>query len=78
MKIGLLHLSDIHIANEDHFIENYIEKIRLACHFELNGISKLYIVITGDIANTGVESEYDVAKKFLLWWSMLLKHKKSE
>ena len=39
MKIGLLHLSDIHIANEDHFIENYIEKIRLACHFELNDIS---------------------------------------
>lgn len=66
MKIGLLHLSDIHIANEDHFIENYIEKIRLACHFELNDISKLYIVITGDIANMGVESEYDVAKKFLL------------
>lgn len=64
MKIGLLHLSDIHISNED-IINQLIPKMQIACHFELNDIIKLYIVVTGDIANSGKDTEYDIAISFL-------------
>lgn len=65
MKIGLLHISDIHIGKTDKNILEFIPKIQSACHFEFNDITKLYVVITGDIANTGNEAEYESAIAFL-------------
>ena len=56
MKIGILHLSDIHLS-KDETIDHINSKIQIACHFELNDIIKLYIVITGDIANSGKDIE---------------------
>lgn len=64
MKIGILHLSDIHLS-KDETIDHIISKIQIACHFELNDIVKLYIVITGDIANSGKAIEYEKALSFL-------------
>lgn len=64
MKIGLLHLSDIHISKNETTINYLIPKIQSTCHFELNEIIKLYIIVTGDIANTGNSAEYDIARLF--------------
>ena len=64
MKIGLLHISDIHIGKTDKNILEFIPKIQSACHFEFNVITKLYVVII-DIANTGNEAEYESAIAFL-------------
>ena len=64
MKIGILHLSDIHLS-KDETIDHITSKIQIACHFELNDIIKLYIVITGDIANSGKDIEYEKALSFL-------------
>ena len=38
MKIGLLHLSDIHISKNETTINYLIPKIQSTCHFELNEI----------------------------------------
>lgn len=75
MKIGLLHISDIHIGKTDKNILEFIPKIQSACHFEFNDITKLYVVITGDIANTGNEAEYESAC-ILRWFKKNDKRKK--
>ena len=65
MKLGILHLSDIHISKNDLQINNLAQKIEQACHYELSEIVKLFIVISGDIANTGKKEEYTLAEKFI-------------
>ena len=45
MKIGLLHLSDIHISKNETTINYLIPKIQSTCHFELNEIIKLYPLV---------------------------------
>lgn len=63
MKIGILHLSDLHIESD-----NYLDKvdaIASACNYDVKQISHLYIVITGDIAKFGRIDEYAKAKGFL-------------
>lgn len=51
MKIGILHLSDLHIENESCLTK--IDNIVNACSFDVRQISNLFIVISGDIAKTG-------------------------
>jgi predicted MPP superfamily phosphohydrolase len=63
MKIGILHLSDLHIQNEDHF--ERIDKIVKALEYDVREASHLYIVISGDITNFGRKNEFDLAKLFL-------------
>lgn len=63
MKIGILHLSDLHINND-----NYLDKVELivqACSFDVNQASELYITISGDIAQYGRKEEYEKAKEFI-------------
>ncbi len=63
MKIGILHLSDLHIESD-----NYLDKVDAianACNYDVKQISHLYIVITGDIAKFGRIDEYAKAKGFL-------------
>ena len=63
MKIGILHLSDLHIEND-----NYLDKVDVlvnACSYDVKNISHLYIVITGDITKFGRKEEYNKAKEFI-------------
>ncbi len=63
MKVGILHLSDLHIEGD-----NYLDKVDAivnACNYDVKQISHLYIVITGDIAKLGRKEEYDKAKDFI-------------
>lgn len=63
MKIGILHLTDIHIENDD--LTNRIEILIKAIEFDLKNIQNLYIVLSGDLVNNGRESEFFKAKTFL-------------
>ncbi len=63
MKIGILHLTDLHIQDEIH--EERVEKLVKAIEYDIKQLSNLYIVFSGDIANFGRKSEYENAKLFL-------------
>jgi predicted MPP superfamily phosphohydrolase/GTPase SAR1 family protein len=64
MKIGILHLSDLHIESDIYL--DKVDAIVNACGYDSKQISHLYIVITGDIVKFGRKEEYDKAKDFLL------------
>lgn len=68
MKIGIIHLSDIHI--KDSATDNYIllksNKIVSALQNRIIDFQEIFIVISGDIAFSGKKSEYSIARTFLL------------
>lgn len=63
MKIGILHLSDLHI--EDASLISRIENISKSVEFDVKQLSNLYIVISGDIVNNGRKEEFENAKLFV-------------
>jgi len=66
MKIAFLHLSDIHFESLDDWIIDKAVSIAESVTgsvFE-NSIKALFIVVSGDIANKGSKSQYDIAEKF--------------
>lgn len=65
MKIGILHLTDIHLTENKNIVLERIEKINTAYLAYSPEIYRLFIVISGDIANTGNEREYIIATDFL-------------
>ena len=66
MKTGILHLTDLHIKPNDNLILNRIAKIHNAVSYELINTERLYIVVTGDIVDKGLQKGYEYAKKFLV------------
>lgn len=65
MRTGILHLTDLHFKKNDNFILKRAEKIHDAVNLELFNIERLYIVVTGDIVDKGLQNAYPVAKEFL-------------
>lgn len=63
MKIGILHLSDLHIQNDN--LTNRIDNLVKSVEYDVKQISHLYIVLSGDIANFGRKTEFENAKVFL-------------
>ena len=63
MKIGILHLTDIHIENE--IFTDRIESLVKAIEFDIKQISHLYLVLSGDITNFGRKLEFENAKLFV-------------
>ncbi|MGE0076691.1 MAG: metallophosphoesterase [Bacteroidales bacterium] len=63
MKIGILHISDLHIENENY--EDRIPALIRAIDYDINQLSNLYIVITGDISKYGRKSDFLKAKEFI-------------
>lgn len=64
MDIGIIHLTDLHIEEKTD-IGNKINSLKNAIANEFYDISKKYLIVTGDIANTGKKSEYEYAKKLI-------------
>lgn len=60
MKIGILHLSDLHIQDEIH--SERIDKLAKAVEFDVKQLSNLYLILSGDITNYGRHSEFENAK----------------
>lgn len=65
MKAVILHLSDIHLRAENNPITSQYESIAKATFSHLPCCSKLIIIVSGDIAFSGKEDEYEVAYEFL-------------
>ena len=66
MKIAFLHLSDIHFEDNKDWVINkasLIAKSAVGSVFE-DSIKALFIIVSGDVANKGSKSQYDIAEKF--------------
>jgi 3',5'-cyclic AMP phosphodiesterase CpdA len=66
MKVGILHLSDIHIENIDDWICNKGEKIAQAVWGTFEELDAIFVVVSGDVANKGFTEHYDHAYKFFI------------
>jgi len=58
MKIGILHLTDVHLCEKDFWLEEKIPNIASAIKTDFEDVRKIYIAITGDLADTSTKSEY--------------------
>lgn len=65
MNIGILHLTDLHIKTSDNFISSRIDRIHDALRIDLLNLERIYLVITGDIVDKGIQAGYPIAKDFL-------------
>ena len=63
MGFTIIHFSDIHFKEENNAIINKKAPLKRACLSELDE-KNVVIVVSGDIAYSGKESEYRVAKSF--------------
>ncbi len=75
MKIGILHISDLHIEN-DSFLDR-VDLIVSANNYEVNEISHLYVALSGDIVKYGRKQEFDKAKEFIQELKKKIKPKNS-
>jgi predicted MPP superfamily phosphohydrolase len=73
MKIGILHLSDLHIQDET--LIDRVETLVKSVEYDVKQISHLYIILSGDIANFGRKNEFDIAKIFVSNLTEKLKEK---
>ncbi len=65
MKVAILHLSDLHFDKDNsQWLLKKAEQIVSAVWNDFTDCSKIVIVVSGDIANTGTEEEYGYAKNF--------------
>jgi UDP-2,3-diacylglucosamine pyrophosphatase LpxH len=65
MSIVLLHLSDIHIKNKSDKVLSVGKKIAAAVTPHLPESVHVFLVLSGDIAYSGKNEEYDLAKSFI-------------
>ncbi|HEU5141282.1 MAG TPA: metallophosphoesterase [Bacillales bacterium] len=59
MKIGVLHISDIHLKVRNNPVLEKVKKIHSGIKSETYGLSHLFLVISGDIAYSGKLEEYN-------------------
>ena len=65
MKVIIIHLSDIHLKKENNSCEKKFSFIGPAVQNEERGLSSAIVVVSGDIAFSGLAEEYEVAKRLL-------------
>ena len=65
MKIGILHLSDLHI--QDNTLNKRIDNLVKSVEYDIKEIYHLYIVFSGDIAYYGRKTDFDNAKSFVCY-----------
>ncbi len=62
MSLSVIHFSDIHIKGADDVILKRIDKLKSACVSSLPNNGDVVIAISGDIAFSGTEQQYSLAK----------------
>lgn len=77
MEIAILHLTDIHFTEKTE-LGIKLDSFAKVLINDLYGISHLYIVISGDVTNSGTSAEYQKAKSFLVSIKVLVTSKYPE
>ena len=64
MKISIVHISDLHFVDKkENHILNFVDEIVAAiCSRQYS--ENIFIIVTGDIANSGLDIEYNIANDF--------------
>ncbi len=65
MKLVLIHLSDIHFKGKTDEAFSYAEPIAKATFPKIRDASSVLVVVTGDIASSGLTDQYDASYDFL-------------
>lgn len=78
MTIAILHLSDIHICSAEDSILDRAEAIARPLFRHLPTASTVVVVLSGDIAQSGQASEYQMAKQMLLAIKEAIKREQSD
>lgn len=65
MKILILHLTDMHFRGEKNWIFDKVDNIKNALKSDYANIDKAYLVLSGDISNSGKKDEFANAVTFL-------------
>lgn len=61
MNIGMVHISDIHLkSNQENSIKKKVERLYDAISSEIYDLEEIFLLITGDIAFSGKEKEFDI------------------
>lgn len=66
MSIAVLHLSDIHIKYSNDPILSRAEKIARSVFYMLPDVSDLFVLVSGDVAYSGQDEEYNLALDFFI------------
>ena len=64
MKIGIIHITDVHFTIKTSLEKKVTSLVRAATN-DFAGVGKVYIIISGDIAYSGRKEEYEKAWSFL-------------
>lgn len=65
MSLSILHFSDIHLKNSDNKIMTRLDELKRACASALPYGNDTVILISGDIAFSGKEDEYNIASALI-------------
>ena len=72
MKIGIIHLTDIHFTDQTQLGQKP-EKLATVARNNFFDVSKIYFLISGDIAFSGSRVEYSKAKTFINTITLILR-----
>lgn len=64
MRLGILHLSDIHFKIGKNSVLERADRIFPAVRAEIQGFDGCLLVASGDIAYSGNSAEYELAQRF--------------
>jgi len=65
MPIGILQLSDIHFRVGENPVRARVDEIRMAVQAIAHDVTDVLLVITGDVAYSGKQQEYEIATDFV-------------
>ena len=72
MQIAIIHVTDIHFTTNSDYNARALPFCQ-AVTSSIRGINKIYFVLSGDIAFSGSEDEYEIAIKYFSICKQLLK-----